>query len=291
MPGLIIDRDDVCLYVTEKCNSNCIMCPMSLDCRKRGSEMSTEEWEHFEEMIPDNVSHFTITGGEPFLHYPKLFPILKKINQLYPDAEVLILTNGRALAIPAIMESLSALITQRYCFAIPIHGSKETIHDDITSSPGSFRQSIIALKHLSETSARTEVRIVGHLLNIEDINDTYYMICGLKARIDVINLIAMEMTGCAARNRKKLWVNYDILCDKAENGIRQAILHGIDTGLYNFPLCQVPEHLWPMIKHSITASKIMYPKKCEECKKKDACGGMFYSTCLLNLCTIKPFRG
>ena len=290
MPGLIIDKDDICFYVTEKCNSNCIMCPMSLDSRKRGSQMSIEEWESFEKMIPQSTTHITVTGGEPFLCYERLLPVLGKINRLYSNADVLILTNGRALAIPEIMSSLRSLITERYCFAIPIHGPNEALHDTITSSPGSFRQSVIALRHLSETPARIEVRIVGHQLNLNRINEIYRVLCSIHARIDVINLIAMEMTGCAARNRDHLWVDYDKLCETAEEGIRYALLHGIDTGLYNFPLCQVPKRLWPLVKHSITPSKIMYPDDCEACSRKDACGGMFYSTRLLKLCTVKPFK-
>ena len=289
MPGLIIDHDDVCFYVTEKCNSNCIMCPMSMDSRKRGNQMSEEEWESFETMLPEAVSHITITGGEPFLCHEKLLPVLAKINNRYPDADILILTNGRALAIQEMMDALRPLITGKYCFAIPIHGPDEKLHDTITASSGSFRQSIIALRNLSVTPARIEVRIVGHQLNLDRINETYRMLCSAQARIDVINLIAMEMTGCAARNREHLWVNYDKLCETAESGIRYATLHGIDAGLYNFPLCQVPERLWPLVKHSITPLKVRYPEECATCLCRDACGGMFYSTRLLGLCTVKPF--
>lgn len=289
MPGLIIDKDDVCFYITEKCNSNCVMCPMSLDSRKRGEQMSAEEWDHFEDIIPADTAHITITGGEPFLLHGRLLPALEKINALYPNADVLILTNGRALALPEIMDKLEPLITDRYCFAVPVHGPEAGLHDRITNSPGSFHQSITALRNLGRTNARTEVRIVGHQLNLEKINDTFRMLCGLGARIDVINLIAMEMTGCAARNREKLWVDYNVLCETAEEGIRYAILHGIDIGLYNFPLCQVPERLWPLVKLSITPSKIRYPEECEGCAQRDACGGMFYSTCLLGLCAVKPF--
>ena len=289
MPGLIIDKDDVCFYVTEKCNSNCIMCPMSLDSRKRGNHMSAKEWESFEEIIPANVSHITITGGEPFLCYERLLPTLTRINQQYPNADILILTNGRALAVSRIMDQLKPLITDRYCFAIPIHGPNEDLHDKITSSPGSFRESITALHQLTDTPARVEVRIVGHKLNLDRINDTFHLLCTLHSRIDVINLIAMEMTGCAARNREFLWVDYDVLCQTAEKGIQYAIMHGIDVGLYNFPLCQVPERLWPLVKHSITPSKIMYSDDCAMCSCRDACGGMFYSTRLLKLCVVKPF--
>lgn len=290
MPGLIIDKDDVCFYITEKCNSNCIMCPMSIDSRKRGEVMSMKEWDHFEEMIPADVSHITITGGEPFLIHERLFPALEKINHLYPNADVLILTNGRALALPEMMNVLEPLITDRYCFAIPIHGPEAALHDRITSSPGSFRQSIAALRNLSCTRARIEVRVVGHQLNLSRISETYRMLCALGARIDVINLIAMEMTGCAARNKANLWVDYDVLCEKAEDGIRYAILHGIDTVLYNFPLCQVPVRLWPLVKDSITPSKVRYSEECETCVQREACGGMFYSTRLLGLCSVKPFR-
>ena len=289
MPGLIIENDDICFYVTEKCNSNCIMCPMSLDSRKRGGQMSLEEWEHFEKLLPTDVSHFTITGGEPFLYYEKLLPVLKKINLLYPNTDVLILTNGRALALEEIMHVLTPVITDRYCFAIPIHGANEKTHDSITMASGSFNQSIIALRNLSGTDARIEVRIVGHKKNLEQINDIFRLLCEVKARIDIINLVAMEMTGCAARNRSELWVDYDVLCRKADEGIRYAINHGINVGLYNFPLCQVPENFWPIVKHSITSSKIRYSEGCKQCIRQDACGGMFYSTYLLNLCSVKPF--
>lgn len=290
MPGLIIDNEDICFYITEKCNSNCIMCPMSLDSRKRGNQMSEEEWNSFEDKIPSDVSHITITGGEPFLFYERLLPTMEKINRLYPNTDILILTNGRILALPGIMDALIPLITDRYCFAVPIHGPDAKLHDSITSSPGSFRQSIRALLNLSSTPAKIEVRLVGHRLNLNRISETYQMLSMLEARIDIINLIAMEMTGCAAQNRDKLWVDYHILCEKAEEGIEYALNHGINTGLYNFPLCQVPKRLWPLVKNSITPYKIAYAKKCENCLERDACGGMFYSTQLLGLCDVTPFR-
>ena len=72
MPGLMFDTDDVCLFVTEKCNSNCIMCPMSLDSRKRGLSIAQEDWAGIVDLIPDNPAHITITGGEPFLEYEYL---------------------------------------------------------------------------------------------------------------------------------------------------------------------------------------------------------------------------
>lgn len=291
MPGLMIESDDVCLFVTEKCNSNCIMCPMSLDSRKRGLSIQQEEWFGIIDNLPEKPTHITVTGGEPFLEYKNLLPVLNQINTKYPYAEVLILSNGRAFSIPSLFDELKPLITEQYCFAIPFHASTPALHDNITQTTGSFFQTINGLKNISKTEARIEVRVVGHQRNLEDLNNIFNMLVNTGIRIDVINLLAMEMMGCAAYNRDSLWVDYLTLCESAEQGIRYALLHGIDVGLYNFPLCKVPRHMWPLAKHSITPSKVRYYDECQECKEYNACGGLFFSTFELNLCQVNPITG
>ena len=291
MPGLMIDIDDTCLFVTEKCNSNCIMCPMSLASRKRGLCISQEDWAIIVDSMPEETSHITITGGEPFLEYRNLLPIMDQINHRFPRAEVLVLTNGRALAIHDLFEMLKPMITEQYCFAVPIHASGSELHDKITQTPGSFYQSIIGLKNLAKTEAKIEIRVVGHQLNLSDIGDVFRSLADSGLRIDVINLLAMEMMGCAAYNRDALWVDYHMLCSAAEQGVLYAMQHGIDVGLYNFPLCMIPEHMWPLAKQSITPSKVRFYDECQNCKEYNACCGLFYSTFELNLCTVKPMTG
>ena len=41
---LIEENDDLTVFMTESCNSNCVMCPMSRDSRKRGNHCSDEAW-------------------------------------------------------------------------------------------------------------------------------------------------------------------------------------------------------------------------------------------------------
>lgn len=289
MPGIFVEPDDACLYVTEACNSNCIMCPMSRDSRKRGTSMPEDQWEKISEMIPNDTRHITITGGEPFLESEKLFRAMETINETFPYSEVLVLTNGRAFALPSIRQKVEPLITAQYCFAVPLHAPDSSLHDQITQSPGSFDQTMAALRFLSTTQAQIEVRIVAHKLNLNKLSDTFKMLASTCARITVINLIGMEMTGCAAANRNELWVDYQTVCSKAENGIRYAVLHGIDVGLYNFPLCTVPPQFWPLVKSSISPHKVRYDESCKACKEHNACGGMFYSTHALGLCKVNPF--
>ena len=250
--------------------------------------MRDDEWEKITSIIPSDAKHITITGGEPFLEYKHLLPTMDQINRFYPRADVLILTNGRALSIPKLAQETLTRLTERYCIAIPIHGPTASLHDSISQSPGSFEQAMRALHALSVSNAKTEVRIVGHRLNLDQLNDTFRMLADSRMRIDVINLVAMEMTGCAAANRGKLWCDYQEVCSAAEKGIQYAIMKGINVGLYNFPLCTVPPHLWPIVKDSITPSKIRYDDACKQCAEYAACGGMFYSTYGLKLFKIQP---
>ena len=291
MPGLLIEPDGVCLFVTEKCNSNCIMCPMSLASRKRGLSLSKGEWMDIVDRIPPDVSHITITGGEPFLEYKDLLPLLNQINMRFPQTEVLILTNGRAFSLQSLFEQVKPLITERYCFAIPIHASYPELHDKITRTPGSFHQSMKGIRNLSSVGGRIEIRIVGHQLNLSNIGELFHMLVNTGIKYQVINLVAMEMMGCAASNRDMLWVDYDKLCQFAEQGINYALMHGVDVGLYNFPLCMVPDRLWPLAKLSISPSKVRFYDECLQCREHNACGGLFFSTFGLNLCHVRPIKG
>lgn len=290
MPGLFLDSDDVCLYVTEKCNSNCIMCPMSLDARKRGDGIAEDQWQNIVDKIPAEAKHLTITGGEPFLDYQHVIPFMEQVNDRFHFEEILVLTNGRILALPEVRERLANVVTNQYCFAIPIHAADPELHDAIAQSPGSFSQAVQGIRSVSETNARIEVRIVAHRLNVEFLNKVFERLSTSGLRIDIINLVAMEMTGCAARNRSELWVNYRDIALAAEKGISVAIRHGINVGLYNFPICSLPEKLWPLAKNSITPYKVRYGEECQSCLMRSACGGMFYSTFELGLNPIYPFQ-
>ena len=100
----------------------------------------------------------------------------------------------------------------------------------------------------------------------------------------------MEMNGSAARNRELLWVDYKAFFEKAKPIIRRLIHHGIDVGLYDFPLCAVEPAYWPLAKKSITGWKVRYPEGCAQCDEKAACGGIFRSTALLGLSPVYPIK-
>lgn len=284
-----MNLQDFVFMMTEKCNSNCVMCPMSEDARRRGRTFSNPEIDEMLQKITDETEHIDITGGEPFLKHEQLFHIMRDLNEKHPYIPVQILTNGRALCLPSIQAQIKPLLRERYLFAIPVHGPDAVSHDAISETYGSFAETMEGLRFLSHEHARIEVRIVGSKLNAHQIQNTCAMLAASGLHIHVVNIIAMEMTGSAARNRSQLWIDYRQLYRHAEQGILQLIRHGIDVRLYNFPLCALPRSAWPLAKSSISPWKIRYPAACDCCAARDACGGLFYSTQLLRLFPVRPF--
>ena len=287
---VLYTEDDLVFFMTEKCNSNCIMCPMSLDSRKRGIVFTDEEWNYALTTLEDNVNHITITGGEPFLDFKHLVSLLDFIKDRYPNVPILVLTNGRALSIHSVWLTILPFIKNHMRFAIPIHGPAPVLHDAITQTKGSFEQTIEGLKNLGHSGAEIEIRIVTSKINKEYLSDICYMLAQSDLRIDRVNLVAMEMHGCAASNREILWADYNELYSAAAKGIQRLVLTGIDVGLYNFPLCSIPKNVWGLAKESISTEKIRYPLVCDECIMKNACCGLFSSTMSLKLYNPKPIH-
>ena len=56
------DEREAVLMMTEACNSNCIMCPMSSDARKRGNRLSEKEAE--EEPVPESPEQSESAEGK-----------------------------------------------------------------------------------------------------------------------------------------------------------------------------------------------------------------------------------
>ncbi len=280
-------QDDVVLFLTEKCNSNCIMCPMSPHSRMRG--LYSDEWRKKLQYACDiNAHHITITGGEPFLEFESLMHIISVVKAKLPLSSVLIITNGRALAIPEIANRFIPEINEFFRVAIPIHASSEELHDTITQSKGSFKETMAALQHLQKSRAQIEVRVVAHHKNMHDLSNIYHMLMSEKIRISQVNLVAMEMNGTAARNRSVLWTDYSELYRNAEEGIHSLIHAGINAGLYNFPLCSIPRDAWSIAYQSISPGKVRFPSICDDCVEKHACCGLFASTFHLGCFKVHP---
>ena len=251
-------------FVTGKCNSNCVMCPSPDISRQKGGNTSVDTLIEIAKHIPTDAPHLTITGGEPFMVGPDIFRFFEFLREKFECTDFLLLTNGRIFAVDSYVERFVEKAPKNSIVAIPIHGSTANIHDMITQSNGSFNQTKIGIKKLLKAGINVELRIVVSRLNKDDIHNIAQMISDELSEVDYVSIMAMEMTGSARVNQDKVWISL--------------IENGIDVKLYNFPLCTVKKEYWTLCEKSISPDKVRYAETCENCKMKNACGGVFAGT-------------
>lgn len=279
---------DNAVLVTNRCNSNCIMCPTAENVRRKKEEYNAEELIDIAKHFPSDAVHVTITGGEPFIIKKDIFTLLKFLKESLPNTDYLLLTNGRAFCSKEYTDLLMETTPENLTLGIPLHGSTEEIHDRITQARGSFKQTFVGLKHLSAAGAKIELRIVISKLNLDNIYEIAELIASHFKNIFCVKFIGLEMTGNAAKNKDLVWIDYPTAFSKSKDAIDLLVKSGIDVGIYNFPLCAVDKNYWNICEKSISDYKVRFSPLCEKCNVKDACGGVFSGTIRLANEKIKP---
>lgn len=277
-------------FVTGKCNSNCIMCPSPEISRRKGQNTDVTSLIKLAQHVPTNVSHITITGGEPFLIGESIFDFLEFLKRKFEKTEFLFLTNGRIFSVKKYVDLFRETAPVNSIVAIPIHGSKPEIHDAITCAENSLIQTKQGIKNLLKIGTRVEIRLVVCKLNAEDIVNTTDMIVNEFPQIEYVSILAMEMTGNAYVNREKVWIPYRKAFQVIEKAVDHLIKSGITVKLYNFPLCTVESNYWTLCEKSISPEKIRYIETCDMCRMKNACGGLFAGTVKLEKDDLKAIR-
>lgn len=270
--------NDNTLFVTNRCNCNCVMCPMPESLRKNGNGYSAEQLLTLIDYYPSDSEHITITGGEPFLLKAELFKVLAKLRDNLPKTDYLLLTNGRAFSIDNYAQQMKMNSPEKMLVGIPIHGSTEKTHDAIMQSPGSFSQTLAGINNLLGYGLNVEIRLVINRLNADELLGIAKLIVQEFSSVHCVKMMAMEMTGSAAINKEAVWIPYPEAFHVCRDAIDYLVEHGIDVGLYNFPLCCVDSRYWAICEKSISDYKVRFDQECDGCSVKDACGGVFAGT-------------
>lgn len=269
---------DNAIVTTLQCNSNCFMCPCSENSRKLSGISTLEEMQEIIRYIPRSAKFLTITGGEPTLLKDDFFCLLKILQYEFDETRFLLLTNGRAFADYRFTERFIECIPNNIRVGIPIYGYNEETHDKITQTKGSFKQAVIGIHNLLHYNIETEIRIVLTKQNIDNMERIARYIIKYFRGIACVNFMGLELMGNAVKNKEEVWLPYDEAFLKSKKAIRLLIANGIDTQLYNFPLCAVESSYWELCAKSISDYKVEFSEECLECDLKEICGGVFDST-------------
>jgi hypothetical protein len=200
-----------------------------------------------------------LSGGEPTLH-PQFVDVLQYINNHFPNLRIMLLTNGRTLCYDSLPQMLSTI--NNLSLAISLHGPSAEIHDKITGVPGSFEQACRGIENIlryQKPDREIEIRVVISKINYKKCGEILSLIRKKFPSINRVAFIFIEIEGHAIDNLKEIGVKFSDFKPILKKMV-PALIAFKKAMLYHFPLCAVPEELWPYVWVRFRTTKLHFWK-------------------------------
>lgn len=262
------------VFITERCNSNCIMCPqppVKHEDDKHGLNLK------YISLIDERTESIGITGGEPTLIGTKLFDILDAINKRIPKASINLLSNGIKFEDYEYTKKLAQSIKQDIVIDIPLYSDIDTIHNSIVRT-NTFYRTINGIYNLAKFNLKIGIRIVVHKMNYKRLPELAEYIYSNFPFVFHVAFMQMEPIGYAKDNIEKLWIDPYDYNSELEMAILNLHYRDINVSIYNSQLCILPDSIKKYAVQSISDWKNIYLDECEECTMKEECPGFFTSS-------------
>lgn len=264
--------NDNCLFLTNRCNSKCIMCPQrpqedKIDLFKQNLDLI--------DIIKDCPQYLTLTGGEPTLLGDKLIEIINKCSLLLPDTKLMLLSNAKKFSDLTYTKKLADAGKASLAVAVPIYASESSRHDQIVGVSGSFEKSVRGCHNLALFKVPIEIRVVVLKKNytiLKNIAEFVYRNLTFSFRVV---FMGMEMRDLAVENFNDVYINPIEYKEHLLSACKYLKNRGIQVQVYNLPLCLLDSKLWSLSAKSISNWKNRYTEKCQKCTLKRYCGGLF----------------
>lgn len=265
---------DNALFLTDRCNSNCLMCsqpPKDRNDLNGRFEINTR----LVELIPKDTPFLGMTGGEPTLLGWRLLRLFRQLGRELPDTQVQMLTNGRAFAWPSIARAVAEAVRGPTTFCVPLYSDHAWQHDYVVQARGAFEQTMLGLHNLARESVPVEIRVVLHAQTVQRLRAIGEFIHRNLPFVEHVALMGLEYTGYTPHNHDLLWMEPEGYSTELRRAVEYLTAFGMSVSLYNLPLCLLPEDLWWYARSSISDWKREYREECQQCAVREACGGLF----------------
>jgi His-Xaa-Ser system radical SAM maturase HxsC len=262
------------LFVTERCNSNCLMCsqpPKNKDDISRLNNINRK----LIPLIPKNCHELGISGGEPTLMGIHFFETLEALKANLPDTEIHVLSNGRSFSRIEMAERLAKIEYSRLMIGIPLYSDYYQSHDYIVQAKDAFNQTVIGIHNLARFNQRIEIRVVLHKLSIPRLTKLARYIYKNFPFVEHVTFMGLEYVGYTPYNIDKLWIDPADYINELGEAVEFLAGQGMKVSIYNSQLCVLPKNLWEYSRKSISDWKNSYLPECSKCTKLEQCGGLF----------------
>ena len=260
-----IENRELTFFLTSKCNQRCIMCPQKLD-------IDTPDNDLILQCVIDNLDYeildgICFTGGEPLLKMKFIEQVIKKS----PERVLLtVLTNGSIMPSELIMKS------RRCKLCVPLYAPFDMLHNKMTAS-FSFYKIVENLMKISKYETAIELRFVITRLNSTYLEEYARFVWRNLPFVQDVAFMGMELTAEAHKNKSELWIMPVDYISSLQKAVAYLNSCGVKAWIYNLPYCFFDEPYRKFLVKSISSWKIRYLPKCNSCKIKSVCGGMFFS--------------
>jgi His-Xaa-Ser system radical SAM maturase HxsC len=254
-------------------------------------DRSTKEIEEIVMKFNKDEEKVAITGGEPTIR-PDLFHLLKFIKNAMPNSKIFLLTNGRMFYYPQFTRKF--IDTGCDSVAIPLHAENAKLHDKITRTPGSFKQTVQGIKNLLKYKGKVdvEIRIVIHKLNYRHFPAIASYIAKEFKGIRRVVPFPIDIIGNANANRNKLIVRMIDIKPFLERGLGILERDGIEFSIFHIPFCIIDKKYWKNIAGRTVEERRITFQPCNGCVMRQKCPGI-WKTYALRVGTgeFKPIVG
>lgn len=261
------------LYLTDACNSHCIMCPQSVFSNPHHYyELSNK----IVDLLPKNYKgYISITGGEPTVSKECFLSVLSNCKKKLNLSEFIVLTNGRNFSNFGFAKEAVLAAPQNIIFAIPLYSFSSNIHDKHAGTPGAFKETVAGILNLYRLYQKVEIRIVVTKLNADILQDMAHFIFWNFPFVSHVAFMGMETHGSAKDNIKYIWIEPVDYMEELITAVQYISMRGMRVSIYNIPLCLIPPEQRKYARQSISSWKNSLMDTCNMCSEKDFCAGFF----------------
>lgn len=263
------------LFISDRCNSNCLMCSQPpIDRVDDGHMDVNEELIRLIEPAPEVLG---ITGGEPTLLGARLFRLLEQLRDKMPETWIHMLTNGRAFAWKDFTRRFAASRHPLTTLGIPLYSDLAYEHDYVVQARGAFDQTVMGIHQLARVKQDIEIRVVLHHQTARRILRIARFIYHNMPFVNHVALMGLEMMGYVRKNYDLLWIDPTDYQDELQSAVEFLSVRGLNVSIYNHQLCLLRPSLWKFARQSISDYKNIYLDECTRCEVRSSCGGLFKS--------------
>lgn len=258
------------LLVTEQCDQMCIMCSQP------PKKSHLDRFDQFEQaclLAPKSMT-IGVSGGEPTLHMDPLLSMIERVLAEREDLTFHVLSNGQHFTREHALR-LRHKDFRRVVWGIPLYAADPALHETIVAKPGAFERLVQSFEHLMVAGARIELRTVLMTTNLEGLDALARFVVLNLPQIEQWSMMGLENIGYARNRWHDLALSLPADFPSIAEALDRAVLHGVQTRLFNIPLCQVPEAYRPYAVASISDWKQRFAPACNFCSVQSKCSGFF----------------